>query len=248
MTYPTLFSPLQVGSHTLRNRIVHTATVSGYGAATRPTQRLIDYPQSRAEGGTAMIVTELMPVHHTSLANPFLISVFDEDNLDLFKRWAEAVEVEDCRLIGQLGHVGRQQLWSPLATPVSASARPVPLSWTVPHKMTLDEIEEIIESFVDAAERLQRAGFSGVELHGAHGYLLTQFMSPFSNDRDDKYGGDRSGRLTFVHEMISGIRARCGSDFLMGLKMPCDEGVANGITPEEAEEVVKIFFAEGQLD
>ena len=248
MTYPTLFSPLQVGTHTLRNRIVHTATVSGYGAATRPTQRLIDYHQSRAAGGTAMIVTELMPVHHTSLANPFLISVFDEDNLDLFKRWAEAVEAEDCRLVGQLGHVGRQQLWSPLATPVSASARPDPLSWTVPHKMTLSEIEEIIESFVDAAERLQRAGFSGVELHGAHGYLLTQFMSPFSNDRDDKYGGDRLGRLTFVHEMISGIRARCGADFLMGLKMPCDEGVANGITPEEAEEIVKIFFAEGGLD
>ena len=248
MTYPTLFSPLQVGSHTLRNRIVHTATVSGYGAATRPTQRLIDYHQSRAAGGTAMIVTELMPVHHTSLANPFLISVFDEDNLDLFKRWAEAVEVEDCRLIGQLGHVGRQQLWSPLATPVSASARPDPLSWTVPHKMTLYEIEEIIESFVDSAERLQRAGFSGVELHGAHGYLLTQFMSPFSNDRDDKYGGDRLGRLAIVQEIISGIRARCGADFLMGLKMPCDEGVANGITPEEAEEVVKIYFAEGQLD
>ena len=212
MTYPTLFSPLQVGTHTLRNRIVHTATVSGYGAATRPTQRLIDYHQSRAAGGTAMIVTELMPVHHPSLANPFLISVFDEDNLDLFKRWAEAVEVEDCRLIGQLGHVGRQQLWSPLATPVSASARPDPLSWTVPHKMTLYEIEEIIESFVDSAERLQRADFSGVELHGAHGYLLTQFMSPFSNDRDDKYGGDRLGRLAIVQEIISGIRARCGAD------------------------------------
>jgi len=248
MTYPILFSPLQVGTHTLRNRIVHTATVSGYGAAMRPTQRLIDYHQSRAVGGTAMIVTELMPVHHTSLANPFLISVFDEDNLDLFKRWAEAVETEDCRLVGQLGHVGRQQLWSPLATPVSASARPDPLSWTVPHKMTPSEIEEMIESFVDAAERLQRAGFSGVELHGAHGYLLTQFMSPFSNDRNDKYGGDRLGRLAFVHEMISGIRARCGTGFLMGLKMPCDEGVAGGITPEEAEKIVKIFTAEGGLD
>ncbi len=248
MTYPNLFSPLQVGAHTLRNRVVHTATVSGYGASTRPTQRLIDYHQARAAGGTAMIVTELMPVHHTSLANPFLVSVYDEDNLDLFKRWAEAVEGEDCRLIGQLGHVGRQQLWSPLTTPVSASAMPDPLSWTVPHKMTLSEVEEIIESFVVAAERLQRAGFSGVELHGAHGYLLTQFMSPFSNDRDDKYGGDRLRRLAFVREMISSIRERCGIGFMMGLKMPCDEGVAGGITPEEAEEIVKIFVAEGGLD
>ena len=248
MPYPTLFSPLQVGAHTLRNRVVHTATVTGYGANTRPSERLIEYHRARAAGGTAMIVTELMPVHHTSLANPFLVSVFDEDNLDPLKHWAEAVEGEDCRLVGQIGHVGRQQLWSPLATPVSASARPDPLSWTVPHKMTVSEIEEMIQCFVDAAERLQRAGFSGVELHGAHGYLLTQFMSPFSNDRDDKYGGSREGRIAFVRETIAAIRARCGAGLLMGLKMPCDEGVAGGIDPAEAEEIVKLFVADGGLD
>ena len=248
MMYPTLFSPLQVGTHELRNRVVHTATVSGYGANTRPSDRLIDYHRARAAGGTAMIVTELMPVHPTSLANPFLVSLFDENNLDSLKLWADAVESEGCRLVGQVGHVGRQQLWSPLATPVSASARPDPLSWTVPHKMTAGEVEEIVASFVDAAERLQRAGFSGVELHGAHGYLLTQFMSPFSNDRDDKYGGSREGRLTFVREVIGGIRARCGAEFLMGLKMPCDEGIAGGIDPEEAEEIVKFFVAAGGLD
>ena len=248
MAYPILFSPLQVGAHTLRNRVVHSATITGYGANTRPSERLIEYHRARAAGGTALIVTELMPVHHTSLANPFLVSVFDEDNLDLLKRWAEAVEAEDCRLVGQIGHVGRQQLWSPLATPVSASARPDPLSWAVPHKMTLGEVEEMIASFVGAAERLQRAGFSGVELHGAHGYLLTQFMSPFSNDRDDKYGGDREGRVAFVREMIAGIRERCGAGFLMGLKMPCDEGVVGGIDPEEAAEIVKLLMAQDALD
>jgi len=248
MNYPILFSPLQVGVHLLRNRVVHTATVSGYGANTKPSDRLIDYHKARAAGGTAMIVTELMPVHHTSLANPFLVSVFDENNLDPLKRWADAVEGEGCRLVGQIGHVGRQQLWNPLATPVSASARPDPLSWSVPHKMTLGEVEEMIFSFVDAAERLQRTGFSGIELHGAHGYLLTQFMSPYSNDRDDKYGGSRKGRTAFVREIISGIRERCGTEFMMGLKMPCDEGVVGGIDPDEAEELVKIFMAHGGLD
>ncbi len=248
MNYPILFSPIKIGNHKLRNRVVHTATVSGYGANTRPTQRLIDYHRARAAGGAAMIVTELMPVHHTSLANPFLVSVFDENNLDLLKNWSEAVESEDCRLVGQLGHVGRQQLWSPLATPVSASARPDPLSWTVPHKMTIAETEEIIESFINAAERLQRAGFSGAELHGAHGYLLTQYMSPFSNNRNDKYGGTRERRLTFVYEIISGIRETCGSNFLLGLKMPCDEGVPEGITPGEAEQIIKCFIKHDKLD
>ena len=248
MKYPKLFSPLQIGIHSLRNRIAHTATVSGYGANTKPTQRLIDYHHARAKGGTAMIVTELMPVHETSLANPFLISVFQEQNLDLFKQWAESVEAENCRLVGQLGHVGRQQLWSPLATPISASNLPDPLSWTVPHKMTLDEIQQMVASFVAAAERLQRAGFSGIELHGAHGYLLTQFMSPFSNDREDRYGGDRKSRLLFVEEIIAGIRQRCGDSFLMGLKMPCDEGVVGGIDPNEAEELVKVLVSAGGLD
>ena len=85
MKYPTLFSPITVGKHVLRNRIVHTATVTAYGHNGRPTQRLINHHRARAEGGTAMIVTELMPVHYTSIANPFLVNVFDEKNLSLLK-------------------------------------------------------------------------------------------------------------------------------------------------------------------
>ena len=198
MKYPTLFSPITVGVQKLRNRIVHTATVTAYGANGKPTQRLIDYHHARAAGGTAMIVTELMPVHHTSIANPFLVNVFDEKNFELLKRWADTIEGEDCRLVGQIGHVGRQQLWNSLATPVSATSKPDPLSWTVAHELDHNEINELINSFVESSERLQRAGFSGIELHGAHGYLLTQFMSPFSNDRNDDYGGSREGRLKFV--------------------------------------------------
>ncbi len=248
MKYPTLFSPITVGEHALRNRIVHTATVTAYGHNGRPTQRLIDHHRARAEGGTAMIVTELMPVHYTSIANPFLVNVFDEKNLSLLKVWAETVEREDCRLVGQIGHVGRQQLWDPLVTPVSATSKPDPLSWTVPHKLGHKEINELISSFVESSERLKRAGFSGVELHGAHGYLLTQFMSPFSNDRDDEYGVNREGRLKFVKQLIQKIRQECGKQFLIGLKMPCDEGVIGGIDPYEAEKIVECFVSLGELD
>ena len=108
--YGTLFSPITVGVHTLRNRVVHTATVTGYGANGKPTQRLIDYHHARAAGGTAMIVTELMPIHYTSIATPFLVNVFDENNFSFLKLWADTVESEGCRLVGQIGHVGRQQL------------------------------------------------------------------------------------------------------------------------------------------
>ena len=92
MQYPNLFSPIGVGPYSLRNRIVHTATVTAYGAEGRPTQKLIDHHRARALGGAAMIVTELMPVHYTSIANPFLVNVFDEGNLSLLELWAESVE------------------------------------------------------------------------------------------------------------------------------------------------------------
>ncbi|HIA21059.1 MAG TPA: oxidoreductase [Alphaproteobacteria bacterium] len=248
MKYPTLFSPITVGVQKLRNRIVHTATVTAYGANGKPTQRLIDYHHARAAGGTAMIVTELMPVHHTSIANPFLVNVFDEKNFELLKRWADTIEGEDCRLVGQIGHVGRQQLWNSLATPVSATSKPDPLSWTVAHELDHNEINELINSFVESSERLQRAGFSGIELHGAHGYLLTQFMSPFSNDRNDDYGGSREGRLKFVSQLINRIRKECGKEFLIGLKMPCDEGVTGGIDPNEAEKIIDYLVALGGVD
>jgi 2,4-dienoyl-CoA reductase-like NADH-dependent reductase (Old Yellow Enzyme family)/thioredoxin reductase len=246
--YQLLLSPITLGTTKLRNRISHTATVTALGVNGRPTQQLINYHVARAKGGCGMIVTELMPIHPTSIANPFLVHAFDEDNFELLREWAEKVEGEDCRLVAQIGHVGRQQLWDPLAAPVSATSKPDPLSWTVPRKLEVDEIKVLVDSFIDCAERLQRAGFSGVELHGAHGFLLTQFMSPFSNDRDDEYGGNLEGRLRIVRELINGIRETCGAGFIVGLKMPSDEGVAGGIDPDEAERMITHFVSLGGLD
>ena len=196
--YKLLFSPISLGTTKLRNRISHTATVTALGSNGRPTQELSNYHVARAKGGCGMIVTELMPIHPTSIANPFLVHAFDEDNFELLSEWAERVEKEGCRLVAQIGHVGRQQLWDPLAAPVSATSKPDPLSWTVPRQLEVSEIKLLVESFIDCAKRLQRAGFSGVELHGAHGFLLTQFMSPFSNDREDEYGGSLGRRLRIV--------------------------------------------------
>ena len=229
MAFDHLFSPLEVGAQRLRNRVVHVATVSGYGAGRKVTDRLITYHANRAKGGCAMIVTELLNVHPTSLGSPILVSAHDEGNLDGFKRWAEAVEREDCRLLGQLGHVGRQQLWGPEQIPVSATDKPDRLYWNVAHRLATDEIPEIVAAYVDAADRLRRAGFSGVELHGAHGYLIAQFLSPASNDRDDAYGGDRNGRMRFAREIIAGIRETCGTEFILGIKLAADEKIAGGI-------------------
>jgi hypothetical protein len=114
--------------------------------------------------------------------------------------------------------------------------------------MDRSQIEELIAAFVASARTLREAGFSGAELHGAHGYLITQFLSPWSNSRDDDYGGDRIGRMRFLTKIISGIREVCGDDFILGLKMPADEGVAGGIDLAEARAITEILAAEGRLD
>ena len=208
MAFDTLFSPITVGGRELRNRIVHAATVTGLGKDRAVTDRLIAYHAARAEGGTAMIVTELMNVHPTSSGAPILVSIHDEGNLGGLTRWAEAVEGHGCRLVGQLGHIGRQQLWGLDSVPRSASSQPEVLYWNTARPLAEDEIAGVVAGYAESAERLQRAGFSGVELHGAHGYLIAQFLSPACNDRTDGYGGSFEGPHP-LHARGDGSGPRC---------------------------------------
>ena len=237
MAFDTLFSPITVGTRRLRNRIVHTATVTGLGRDRAVTDRLVAYHAARAEGGAAMIVTELLNVHPTSSGAPILVSAHDEGNLGGLARWAEAVEGAGCRLVGQLGHIGRQQLWGLDSVPRSASSQPDALYWNTARPLAEDEIPGIVAGYAETAERLKRAGFSGVELHGAHGYLIAQFLSPACNDRADAYGGSLEGRTRFMREAAAAVRAACGADFIVGIKLPADERVPGGIDPDEAERI-----------
>ncbi len=251
-----LLTPYTLAGKRLKNRIVFPAVLSNFSEQNRVTQRLIDYLEARAAGGAAMIITEGLSVHASSVPQPHVVTIFDPANFDGLQRMARAVEQHDCRLLGQLWHVGRQQLWSPVDAPVGVSALPDAYSWSVPHVMTPAEVREIVAAFVDSAATLQRAGFSGVELHGGHGYLITQFLSPWSNTRTDEYGqtsGGASddgveGRTRFVREIVAGIRERCGHDFIVGLKMPGNERVAGGIDAAESARIATRLAQAGGLD
>ena len=243
-----LFTPFQLAGRRLRNRIVFPAVLSNFARENRVTPRLVDYYAERAAGGAAMLVTEGLSIHASSVPQPNVATVFDAANFEGFQRLAAAVEPQDCRLLGQLWHVGRQQLWSPVDAPVGVSPLPDAYSWSVPHVMTPEEIGVVARAFIDAARTLQRAGFSGVELHGGHGYLITQFLSPWSNTRDDGYGGDVDGRTRFVREIIAGIRTECGAGFIVGLKMPGDERVPGGIDGDEAGRIAGRLAQAGGLD
>jgi len=235
--FPRLFSSVQVGARTLRNRIVLSATLTNYGAGHRVTDRWTNFLAERAKGGCGAIVSEVIAVDPAALAHGAIVSGYDQANEEGFKHTAEAVEGAGACLIGQLWHPGRQQLWAPVWSPKGISDQPDAYSWTVPHVMTSDELRQVADEYVSVAERLKQCGFGGVELHGAHGYLISQILSPWSNQRSDQYGGPLENRIRFVTEICDGIRSTCGRDFVVGLKMPGDEGVAGGIDPEEAARI-----------
>ena len=232
--YSHLFSEIQLRSRTLRNRVALPATLTNYGTGNKITERWKNFLIERAKGGVGLIISEIIAVDSEALAQQAIVTGFDDTNELGFQETSEAVHKEGALLVGQLWHPGRQQLWHPTKAPMGVSEQPDALSWTVPHVMSVDTVQRIIEAYVNTAQRLNKCGFAGVELHGAHGYLIGQFLSPWSNKRDDLYGGDLAGRTRFVTEIAAGIRARCTSDFIIGLKMPGDEGVRGGIDSEEA--------------
>ena len=246
--FPHLFRPLQIGTRTLRNRIALPATLTNYGSGHRVTERWTNFLAERAKGGAGMIVSEVIAVDPAALAHGAIVTGYEAENEDGFKRTAEAVEGAGACLVAQLWHPGRQQLWSPVRSPKGISDQPDAYSWTVPHVMTTDELRQVADEYLAVAQRLKRCGFSGIELHGAHGYLITQILSPWSNTRTDQYGGSLENRVRFVEEVSDAIRAACGKDFIVGLKMPGDEGVPGGIDPDEAARITAALAKHGTLD
>jgi dimethylglycine catabolism A len=246
--FPHLFSTLKVGERVLRNRVVLAATLTNYAVGQRITDRWIDFLAERAKGGAGMIVTEIIAVDTAGLAHGTIVTGFEAENEEGFKRTAEAVEGAGACLVAQLWHPGRQQLWSPARSAKGISDQPDAYSWTVPHVMNTDELRRLVDEYASVALRLKRCGFGGVELHGAHGYLITQILSPWSNQRTDRYGGSLENRVRFVEEASDAIRASCGKDFVIGLKMPGDEGVEGGINAEEAARITAVLVCRGTLD
>lgn len=246
--YPHLFAPFELGARRLRNRIVHASMTTRMSADRKVTPSLINYYASRAQGGAALIVTE--PVSAIRFQRVLhKVRIWDDQDEAGLSRWAECVEREDCRLLAQLQDPGRgrhERGRNPDA--VGASPWPDDLSWTVPHELSAADLGRMIEDLANSSRRLQRCGFSGVELSAAHGHLFHQFLSPWMNGRDDAYGGDLAGRCRLLCEMAAAIRGACGGRFLVGLKMPGDDGMAGSIGPAEAADIARHVAATGHID
>jgi 2,4-dienoyl-CoA reductase-like NADH-dependent reductase (Old Yellow Enzyme family) len=243
-----LDAPFVLAGRRLRNRIVHASmtTLAARNFGVTPAQ--IQYYANRATGGAAMIVTEPLNMAREQDV-PHKSRVWNDDNLEGLKRWAEAVESHDCRLLGQIQDPGRARHHGGRhSNAVGPSALPDDLSWTMPRVLAAAEIRSYVEGFALSCLRLKQCGWSGIEVSCGHGHLFHQFLSPWSNVRTDEYGGDRQGRTRFVAEVVAAIRALCGKDFIVGLKLPGDDGVRGGIGPAEAAVIAPLLTGKGEVD
>jgi hypothetical protein len=243
MSRPALFAPLDIAGRRLRNRIGFAAMSTRFPAGGRVTERMVAHLAARAAGGAALVVTEALSAA-ASAATPARVAAHDDAALPGLAALAEAVSRHGALPVGQLWHGGSAHHGPRGLDAVGPSAVPDPMSWTVPRILSDAEIEGLVEEYAAAAHRLRRAGFAGVEVSAAHGFLPLQFLSPVTNRREDRWGGDAAGRSRFVRAILRAVRERCGADFLLLLKLPADDFVPGSIDAAEAARLVAAIVAD----
>ena len=245
--WPRLFSPLPLGPLTLPNRIImpgmdpSLADADGY-----TTPAMIQHYVDRAKGGAGLLVTGNIACEPIGRVSPWMPLISDDSYLPGLTQLADAVHQAGSLIFVQISHAGRQTLEDfAQGQPVSASPIPCPVMRSRPRALSDSEIEATIDRFADAALRAQRAGMDGVEFHMAHGYLVCQFLSPYSNHRTDRWGGDAEGRARFAIAIIERARHRVGPDFPLQCRLSADERVPGGIEPPLALEYAHRLVAAG---
>jgi 2,4-dienoyl-CoA reductase-like NADH-dependent reductase (Old Yellow Enzyme family) len=239
--YPHLFTPGRIGDVEIRNRIVQSPMGTGLIEMGRVTDREVALQEERARGGVGLIVTGGTGVHETSrFPARILLEAWDEGGIAMMRRRCDAVHRHGARIFGQLVHLGRESPGGQTdMVPMGPSPIPQPRDPAPPHQMSHVEIRTIVEAFGRSAANMKAAGYDGVEIHAAHGYLVAQFLSPASNGRTDEYRGDTlDGRLRLLVEVIEEMRSRCGDDYPVGVRLSGDEGTADGMTIDDTLEIV----------
>ncbi|MDX8361651.1 NADH:flavin oxidoreductase/NADH oxidase family protein [Cytobacillus sp. IB215316] len=214
----------------------------------QPTEAIYHLYETWARGGTGIVVTGNVMVDRKALGETRNVVVEDESILPFLEKWAEKGTINDTHLWMQLNHPGKQAPKGVVKETVAPSAIPLheSLSRFFPHprEITGSEINDLIRRFGNSAKLAKKAGFTGVQIHGAHGYLISQFLSPRHNHRNDEWGGDIDGRMKFLIEIYREIRNQTGS-FPISVKMNSADFMKAGFTEEEAMYVAKQLEKEG---
>lgn len=242
-----LFEPIEINGMKVPNRFVRSATndrcADGCG---RVTDTMIRVYVALASGGVGLIVTGHAYVKSNGKASPTMLGVDSEDLVPGLKRVVDAVHRFDSKIVIQLNHAGRQTASSTIGeTPVAPSAVYNPITKETPRALAGEEIEALISAYGSAAARAVSAGFDGVQIHSAHGYLGSQFISPYTNRRTDQWGGSLENRMRFLIEVLRSIRKVVGDSYPVMIKLNSEDSLDGGLTVEESSQIAKVLCREG---
>jgi len=247
--YPHLFQPLTLRHKTLKHRLNFGAHTANMAEAGLPGERHLGYYSERARGGAAMIVVEPMPAHRTGVLTRGNFRQGDDAVIPAFRRITDACHEYGTVMIHQIYHVGQHGDWdNSFEANWSPSGLPSYHDCDGSHAMTGAEIEEVVESFAQAARRAKESGFDGVELFAAYHALIDQFWTPWSNRRDDRWGGSLENRVRFSSGIVRRIRELVGEDFIVGFAVSMDPGTEVALSMEALQEVVAWHDSRGLMD
>jgi 2,4-dienoyl-CoA reductase-like NADH-dependent reductase (Old Yellow Enzyme family) len=250
----TLFEPVGLKGLALRNRLVRSATAEGLATPEGlPTPGLRDLYLRLAANQVGLIITsgamiEDWPNLPASLGLLAPLSMARDSYVEPWREITAEVKAQGAAVAMQIGHLGRQDIPALRGSePIAPSAVSIAASNVTPREMTRDDMADVLEKFAQAARRVQEAGFDAVQVHGAHGNLITNFMSKFANRRADQYGGSLANRARFGVEMARAMRSQVGPEFPLMIKLSFSDFRENGLEPEEAVEMAGLL-AEAGID
>jgi len=234
-----LFSPYIIRGKSIKNRIVAPAMVTNFCTDDgKATERYLAYHEAKAKGGYGLIITENYAIDPRGRGFKNVAGLWNDEQIDSHSELPKRVHKHGATIIAQIYHCGRQTNREAIGcAPVAPSPIACPFGTDIPEELTIPDIHSLVEKYGDTALRAKQCGFDGVEIHGGHGYLITQFMSPYSNKRVDEYGGSFHNRIRFALEVIDNVRTKCGEDFIVGMRISADEMVEGGLTIEDANAI-----------
>ena len=232
----------------LKNRMVVTPMVTDYCNDDRTaTEKYLAYHEEKAKGGFGLIITEDYNIAENGHGFKATAGFWNDGQIESHSALPPRVHKYGAKILAQIYHCGRQTNTGAIPGQIARSSSRIacPFSDMMPEPFTTEEVKEVVQQFADAAERAKKAGFDGVQIHAAHGYLITQFFSTYSNKRLDEYGGNFWNRTRFVREVIQNIRERCGKDFVIDIRLSGSEFVEGGLTIEDTKTIARMVEEAG---
>lgn len=232
----------------LKNRLAKSAMSENMAVHNLPDEKLARLYETWGDGEIGLIITGNVMVDGDELGEPNNVVLENDKHLDLFRRWTSAAKKHGSQIWAQINHPGRQAPSAISKTTVAPSPVKLKLGnlgFRVPKELSDGEIRDIIARFANTARLCKESGFDGVQIHGAHGYLVSQFLSPLANLRKDQWGGSIENRMRFVIEMVRAMRTAVGTGFPIGIKINSADFQRGGFNEEDAVTVVKALEAEG---